>query len=116
MIWLVDTQLPHQLATALKQRGHTALHASELPQGHRSSDTTIIEHSNRTVGIVVTKDADFLAMYQLKALPERMVYVSTGNIRNRELIFLFMRHLENMVRELEGGGLVELTREGLLVR
>ena len=30
---MVDTQLPHQLATALKQRGHEAVHASELPMG-----------------------------------------------------------------------------------
>ena len=66
--------------------------------------------------MVVTKDADFLAVYELNGVPKRMVYVGTGNIRNSELIFLFMRFLDPMCEELKEGGFVELDRDGMTVR
>lgn len=66
MNWLVDTQLPYQLATALKQRGHKAVHASELAQAHRSTDQNIIVHADRDGAVVMTKDADFIAAYEVK--------------------------------------------------
>ena len=116
MNWLVDTQLPHQLATALKQRGQQATHASELSAGHLSSDEAIITHAQREHAVVVTKDADFIAAYEVRGVPERLLYVGTGNIRNTELIFLFMRHLDLLCQELKDGGLVELDRSGITVR
>lgn len=116
MNWLVDTQLPHQLATALKQRGHHAVHASELPGGHLSSDEAIIDHADREDAVVVTKDADFLAAYEVKGQPKRLLYVRTGNIRNTELVFLFMRYLDLLCQELKDGGLVEMDRNGITVR
>ena len=116
MNWLVDTQLPHQLATALKQRGHHAVHASELPAGHLSSDEAIIAHADRNGAVVVTKDADFLSVYEVKGAPKRLLYLTTGNIRNTELIFLFMRHLDVLCQELKDGGLVEMDRRGFTVR
>jgi predicted nuclease of predicted toxin-antitoxin system len=114
--WIIDTQLPHQLATALKQHGQNAVHASELPGAHRTTDAAIMDHAMRTNAVVVTKDADFLAAYQLKRSPARLLYVSTGNIGNRALIFHFMRYLDVIIKELERGGFVELTREEMLVR
>jgi len=114
--WLVDTQLPHQLATALKQRGHEAVHASELPMGNRSSDEAIMDHAEERNAVVVTKDADFIAAYEVHGKPRRLLYVGTGNIRNTDLIFLFMRHLDLFCKELEEGGLVELDRQGITVR
>jgi predicted nuclease of predicted toxin-antitoxin system len=114
--WLVDTQLPHQLATALKQRGHHAVHASELRAGHLSSDDAIIEQADREGAVVVTKDSDFLAAYEVNGRPRRLLYVATGNIRNTELIFLFMRYLDVLCQELKDGGLVEMDRNGITVR
>ena len=116
MNWLVDTQLPHQLATALKKRGQPALHASELPAGNLTSDEAIIEHADRESAIVVTKDADFIAAYEVKGVPKRLLYVATGNIRNTELIFLFMSHLDLLCQELKDGGLVEMGRNSITVR
>jgi predicted nuclease of predicted toxin-antitoxin system len=114
--WLVDTQLPHQLATALKQRGHHAVHASELPRGHRTADEAIIAYADREGAVVVTKDGDFLAVYNVKGEPKRLLYLTTGNIRNSELIFLFMRYLDLLCDELKDGGLVEMDRSGITVR
>lgn len=114
--WLVDTQLPHQLTTALKQRGHRATHASELPQGHFTPDEAIIAHADREGAVVVTKDADFIAAYEVKGKPKRLLYVTTGNIRNAELILLFMNYLDLLCEAMKDGGLVELDRRGITVR
>ena len=116
MTWLVDTQLPYQLATALKQRGHRALHASELPQAHLTTDQVIIAHADREGTVVMTKDADFIAAYEVKGEPKRLLYVGTGNIRNSELILLVMNYLDLMCEALRDGGLVELDRNGITVR
>jgi len=116
VIWLIDTQLPHQLATALKQRGHKAIHASELPQGHRTADEAIIAFADQEGAVVVTKDADFIAAYEVKGIPKRLLYVATGNIRNTELILLMMHHLDLLYEQLSDGGLVELDRNSITVR
>ena len=116
MKWLVDTQLPHQLTIALKKRGQQAIHASELPAGHLSTDEAIIAYAEQESAVVVTKDADFIAAYQLRNLPKRLLYVTTGNIRNAELIFIFMRYLDLICEELKDGGLIELDRNGITVR
>lgn len=116
MNWLVDTQLPHQLATALKQRGHHAVHASELPAGHLSSDEAIIAHADREGAVVVPKDADFIAAYEVKGEPQRLLYVATGNIRNSELILLVMNYLDLIRDSLKNGGFIELDRNGITVR
>ncbi len=107
---------PHQLATTLKKRGQQAVHASELPAGHLSTDEAIIAFAEAERAVVVTKDADFIAAYQVKQLPKRLLYVTTGNIRNAELIFIFMRYLDMLCDELKDGGLVEMDREGITVR
>jgi predicted nuclease of predicted toxin-antitoxin system len=114
--WVIDTQLPHQLSTALKKRGQHAVHASELQAGHLSSDQAIVEHAERISAVVVTKDADFLASYEVHGTPKRLVYVSTGNIRNSELILLFMHFLDLMCEQLATGGLLELERDALIER
>jgi len=114
--WLVDTQLPHQLATALKKRGQQAVHASELPQAHLTTDQAIIAHADREGAVVVTKDADFIATYEVKGEPKRLLFVGTGNIGNSELILLIMNYLDLMCDALKDGGLVELDRNGITVR
>ncbi len=100
----------------LKKRGEQALHASELSAGHLSTDEAIIAFAERENAVVVTKDADFIAAYQLKNIPRRLLYVTTGNIRNAELIFIFMRYLDLLCPQLKDGGFVEMDRNGITVR
>jgi len=65
---------------------------------------------------VVTKDADFIAAYEVKDVPKRLLYLTTGNIRDTELIFLFMSRLDLLSQELKDGGLVEMDRSSITVR
>jgi len=114
--WLIDNQLPHQLCTALKKRGHEAVHVSELLNAHRTKDEHIRRKADKEGYIVVSKDEDFLDSYRVENSPTRLVHVSTGNMRNRELIFLFMRFLDDICGCMDEGGLVELDRTRLIIR
>lgn len=66
--------------------------------------------------MVVTKDADFIAAYEVKGVPKRLLYVATGNIRNTELILLVMHHLDLLCEQLKDVGLVEIDRNTITVR
>jgi predicted nuclease of predicted toxin-antitoxin system len=114
--WLVDTQLPYQLASALKMRGHQAKHVSELPLGNFTPDAQIIAFAEDWEAVVVTKDGDFLAARALTGRPRRLLFVATGNIRNADLIMVLMHHLDGMTLALQESGLVELDRNGYAVR
>lgn len=116
MKWVVDTQLPYQLASALKKRGHEAVHVSELPRGNSTRDEEITALADRDGAVVVTKDGDFVAAKALSGKPGRLLYVTTGNIRNTELILLFMHCLDSLCESLEHEGMVELDRSGFTVR
>lgn len=116
MKWLVDNQLPHQLCTALKQRGHNAVHVSELKRSSRTPDGEVCAVADEQGFVVVSKDEDFVHSHITGKSPKMLVFVSTGNIRNSALIFLFMHCLEELCTAVEEGHMVELTRTGLIVR
>lgn len=52
----------------------------------------------------------------MKGMPGRLVYVATGNIRNAELVLLFMHCLDKMCTVLAEEALIELDRDGFTVR
>ncbi len=56
MKFLVDAQLPVQLARFLSSAGHDALHTTELPDGNRTTDGRIVELADEEGRVVVTKD------------------------------------------------------------
>jgi len=55
MNFVVDAQLPRRLAYRLRDAGHDARHALDLPKSNRTTDTEINEMSARERRVVVTK-------------------------------------------------------------
>lgn len=60
MKFLVDAQLPRQLAYQLVALGHEAVHTLELPQGNCTTDQAICAWADEINAVVLTKDADFV--------------------------------------------------------
>lgn len=60
--------------------------------------------------VVITKDVDFLNTYLVKKQPYKLVYVTTGNLRNRPLLDLFRSSLEQLLSELENAQVIELNQ------
>lgn len=113
MKFLVDAQLPRQLARWLQAEGHEALHTRDLPRGNRTGDTAINEISVREQRAVITKDEDFVVMFLLRHQPYKLLLVSTGNISNKELEQLFRNNLEAILKAFETHDFVELDRSTL---
>lgn len=111
---LVDAQLPNRLADCLTSLGHDVVHTSELADGNRTTDTEIIRIADRDGRVVVTKDHDFLDGHLLKKAPQRLLLVTTGNIRNDDLITLIEAIEPLLVAAFEQSDLVEVNRGAVI--
>src|SRR5262244_1485309 len=114
MKFLVDAQLPRRLAALLQQAGHDTIHTLDLPLGNRTTDTIINQPSLKEQRVVVTKDADFVDSFLLRQEPWKLLLVSTGNIRNAELIALFMPNLEKTGGCVDASEFIEINRTELI--
>ncbi|MBL8189039.1 MAG: DUF5615 family PIN-like protein [Acidobacteria bacterium] len=115
MKFIVDAQLPHRLAEFLWVAGHEVVHTLDLPLGNRTPDTAINELSLAEQRIVITKDADFVLSFRVKHEPFKLLLVSTGNIRNSDLVTIFERNLDSIVEAFEQHSFVEIDRSSLII-
>ena len=114
MRFLVDAQLPLQLARWLTLSGHEVRHTLELPNGNRTADREIVEVAMREDRIVITKDSDFVQSFLLTGQP-RLLLISAGNISNADLERLLRGSLSAIERAFTAHTYVELGRTSLLV-
>lgn len=110
MKFLVDEQLPALLAEWLCSKGHEAIHVSALLTNARIPDGYICERSMAEMRVVITKDVDFLNTYLIKQQPYKLVHITTGNLKNRQLLDLFRSHLEQLLKALETARVIELNQ------
>ncbi len=115
MRFLVDAQLPRRMADLLRQAGHDAVHTLDLPDANRTTDEQILEVAAREQRVVVSKDADFVNSFLLRGRPERLLLVSTGNLRNADLEALLVPNLAAIVAAFDTTHLVELTRTAVVL-
>ena len=88
MKFIIDAQLPVRLKKWLAKNGYDVLHAIDLPEKEFTSDIDIIKFAERESRIVITKDSDFYKHHLVKGLPKRILFITTGNITNKELLRL----------------------------
>ncbi|MBC3786193.1 DUF5615 family PIN-like protein [Spirosoma utsteinense] len=111
MMFLVDEQLPALLAEWLCTKGHDAVHVSALLTNTRIPDGYIGERSMIEKRVVISKDVDFLNTYLIKKQPYKLVYITTGNLKNRDLLDLFRSQFKSLLHILETAHVVELNRD-----
>ncbi|MCG6166745.1 DUF5615 family PIN-like protein [Leptospira sp. FAT2] len=115
MKFFVDAQLPPSLVQYLKDRDIEVWHTEDLPKKERTPDSKISAFCNERNLILITKDSDFLDSYLLRNEPRKLLSVTTGNIRNKELILLFDQLMNTILIEFENSHWLELSNEGLIV-
>ena len=108
MKFIIDAQLPFQLSVILKEKGFDVIHTDDLPDKERTTDTQIRLISKKQNRIVITKDTDFEVTYYLNGVPAKLLLVTTGNIKNRELIMLFQRHIKEIVKLFKKNNFIEI--------
>ena len=61
--------------------------------------------------ILIIKDSDFLDSFYLKNSPQKLLLISTGNIRNTELLVLFQRNILRIIDLFKEYSFVELNSQ-----
>lgn len=115
MKFLIDANLPRRIASIFQERGHDAVHTLDLPEGNATADTALLDYSEKNNCVITTKDSDFSTSFWLQDRPNKLLLISTGNIRNAELETLLTANFDQLILALTENRYVELTREHVIV-
>ena len=115
MRFLIDAHLPLLLKHWLVGKGYSTIHTRELPQKNETEDEDIIRLSSKEGYIIVSKDEDFYTYYILNDHPFKLLWITTGNITNSDLIKLFEENFEYVLTCLSNFQVVELSNEMVTV-
>jgi predicted nuclease of predicted toxin-antitoxin system len=107
--FLIDAHLPPSLCRVLADRGHDAIHTSELPAGNATTDEALRTVAIEQERVLVTKDLDFFDGLVLRGAPPKLVLVRCGNLRKRDVIALVLAQLDRIATGLDDGDLVEIS-------
>lgn len=114
MKFLVDAQLPYLLSKWIIEKGFESIHTEDLPNKDETEDEEIRMISARSDLIVITKDLDFYDSHLLRDSPKRLLLITTGNIKNHQLLNLFRRNFQEIVDLFEHCNLIEMSNEELI--
>lgn len=115
MNFLIDANLSRRLVRLFQERGHSAVHTLDLPNGNATPDAALLDYSDDNNCVIATKDSDFSASFWIQNRPNKLLLISTGNIRNAELETLLIANFDQLISALSGNRYVELTREIVIV-
>ncbi len=114
MKFIVDAQLPLTLSIYLKKKGFDVLHTDNMPNKEYTTDNEIRELSVKEERIVITKDSDFLDSFFVKGIPQKLLLISTGNIKNKSLLDLFDSNIEKIINLFLEHSFVELNNNEII--
>jgi len=117
MKYIVDAQLPKKLSKWMNSNGYEAIHTLDLPAKNDTQDLEIIRISTEIDdSVVVSKDKDFPDYRFIKGLPYRLLWITTGNIINKELFAMFERVFAQIDHEFKEGKLfIELSNDSIVI-
>lgn len=116
MKFLVDEQLPWKLVRWLTECGCDAIHSTSLGSGVKIPDSSIAVQSMREQRIVISKDIDFFNRYVFRQEPYKLLYLTTGNISNHDLLQLFEANWAMIETLLAENAVIEMNQESILIR
>ncbi len=109
MRFLVDAQLPIELARALTAAGHFSVSVREIGL-QTAEDELIWNYASRHQLAIVTKDEDFANRVWRTSQGPAVVWLRLGNCSNADLLNKVMPSLNEISTRIEiGDRLVELT-------
>ena len=114
MKFIVDAQLPYGIALFLREKGFDAIHTNDLPDKERTKDNQIRSIATTENRIVITKDYDFIDSYILRKIPEKLLIVTTGNIKNKQLFDIWRRNWKLIIHLFQICNLVEMSNHDVI--
>jgi predicted nuclease of predicted toxin-antitoxin system len=116
MKFIVDAQLPIKLSEFLKTQGFDSIHTLDLQLQNATPDEQIRDICSIEDRILITKDSDFEDSFLLRNIPKKLIFLSTGNIKNSDLIKLFEINLPKILDLLSANSFIEVNQKQITVR
>ncbi|PHI20304.1 hypothetical protein CEQ90_08955 [Lewinellaceae bacterium SD302] len=106
MHYPIDAQFPRRLSRWITQQGYSATHTLDLPNKNATPDSEIIRTaSDNDITVVVSRDKDFPEQRIIRGVYRRVLWITPGNIWNRELMELFQSEFAKINSFFEQGNL-----------
>ncbi len=115
MKFIVDAQLPRRLAHEMIALGEDAIHTLDLPARNLTTDNEICRMAAADQRIVVTKDSDFVDSFLMRGEPAKLLFITTGNIPNDQLVSLLKANWPTISQMFGQGDFVELNRTSVVL-
>lgn len=115
MKYLIDAQLTYKLSKHLKNKGFDVVHTNELPKKEFTTDAEIRLFSQKEERIVITKDTDFLDSYVLMNKPRKLLLITTGNLKNVDLMSLFDSYFNEIDSLFQTNSFIEMNQFEIIV-
>ncbi len=104
-LW-VDAQLPPTLATWLSENfGLEAVALRDLSL-RDARDVEIFEAARAENAVIMTKDSDFIDLVCRLGTPPQILWLTCGNVTNRNLQRLLMATLPDALEQLRQGAMI----------
>jgi len=111
--FLLDAQLPPVLQRVMSREGYETVHAKDINLVP-SEDSDIRDYALKHGFVVISKDDDFAAYAIEPKYNLNLIWVRTGNCKNKVLIDVLLANLPACVDLiLAGNPLVEISFEGV---
>jgi predicted nuclease of predicted toxin-antitoxin system len=115
MKFLLDAQISFKVAKYFSKKGFDIVHVIELPQKDRTPDSEVIQFAENQNRIIITKDKDFIYSYIVSGKPKKLLFVSTGNLNNNELLSLLDNNFDIIVKHFNTFSFIELNSEQIVL-
>jgi len=92
---LIDNNLSVLVKQVLEPNFPGTMHVSEIDLTE-ADDTAIWEIASREYQAILTKDRDFYYRVSLFGSPPKLVWIKKGNCRNRELLDLIRKKIDEI--------------------
>ncbi|MFI5381402.1 MAG: DUF5615 family PIN-like protein [Tepidisphaerales bacterium] len=116
MRFLLDQGLPRSTVDLLRQRGHDAVHVSDVGMA-RADDSLMMDRAESERSVVVTLDADFHAIMALTGRTRpSVIRIRVEGLKANALADMIARVLAHCQAELEAGAVVTVDARRIRVR
>ena len=99
----------------MKALGADTIHTLDLPSRNFTTDSEIRSIASAEQRVVVTKDRDFVDSFLMNGEPAKLLFITTGNISNDQLVRLLQSNWQGLLTMLNQGDYVELSHTSLVL-
>ena len=112
---IIDAQLPVLIRDFIINKGFDAIHTDNLPEKECTKDRVIRDIANKENRIVISKDSDFYESHILLNSPKKLLWISTGDIKNNELMNIFRNNFDQVCDLFDQNSLIELDNTQIII-